>query len=510
MTPPGAHGDANSQVGEIVGGLAIIRDITERKKAERALADLSIRDPLTDLYNRRHFNKRIKQEVSRSARTQDGFAILLCDLDNFKAINDSRSHQFGDRVLQSVARAIQQTTRDADLVFRWGGDEFVVVLLVDDRPGILHVADRIRKAVATAGAAMGFDLGVSIGIALYPEHGSDTEGLIWLADRALYIAKRRSDRVHIGEEECELNAEIVNTVFQPIIDIASGQTLGYEALSRCAREQSTIHELFDKFRAIGKLTELKEICFRNQLNVVREAELAQVFINVDFELLESLETIENPPACEVILEISEKEALHDMEAHLAITNRWREEGYGFAIDDFGAGFISLPFLAKLTPEYIKLDRLTIRQAVTSEKFREFLNFLVQGLRNYAGQGIIAEGIELDEELEVVRSMGVSLAQGFLLDRPNPLPSSSRRKSETSQRRRTSRSRKATEGRSGLAVRPSRQSLSPGERGRRTIRRRPCGEDVRSRTARRPPPHPPQAPEPPRAGTLPSRTPPHPK
>jgi diguanylate cyclase (GGDEF)-like protein len=247
LTPPGAHGDANSQVGEIVGGLAIIRDITERKKAERALADLSIRDPLTDLYNRRHFNKRIKQEVSRSARTQDGFAILLCDLDNCKAINDSRSHQFGDRVLQSVARAIQQATRDADLVFRWGGDEFVVVLLVDDRPGILHVADRIRKAVATAGAAMGFDPGVSIGIALYPEHGSDTEGLIRLADRALYIAKRRSDRVHIGEEEYELNAEIVNTVFQPIIDIASGQTLGYEALSRCAREQSTIHELFDKF-----------------------------------------------------------------------------------------------------------------------------------------------------------------------------------------------------------------------------------------------------------------------
>lgn len=137
-------------------------------------------------------------------------------------------------------------------------------------------------------------------------------------------------------------------------------------------------------------------------------------------------------------------------------------------------------------------------------------FLGAGPQNYAGQGIIAEGIEIDEELEVVRSMGVSLAQGFLLDRPNPLPSSSRRKSETSQRRRTSRSRKATEGRSGLAVRPSRQSLSPGERGRRTIRRRPCGEDVRSRTARRPPPRPPQAPEPPRAGTLPSRTPPHPK
>ena len=434
-----------SEAGDIVGGLAIIRDITERKKAERALADLSIRDPLTDLYNRRHFNKRIKQEVSRSVRTQESFAILLCDLDNFKSVNDRRSHQFGDGVLESVARAIQQATRDADLVFRWGGDEFVVVLLVDDRPGILQVADRIREAVTAVGAAMGFELGVSIGIALYPQHGSDAEGLIRLADRALYIAKRRGDRVHIGEEEYELDTDIVHTVFQPIINIDSGQILGYEALSRCANGQSSIYELFDKFGAIGKLTELKEICFRKQLDVVREAKLTRAFINVDFDLLESLETIKKPENIEIILEISEKEALHDMEAHLAITNRWREEGYRFAIDDFGAGFISLPFLAKLMPEYIKLDRLTIRLAVSSDKFREFLNFLVRGLRNYAKKGIVAEGIELDEELEVVKNMGVHLAQGFLLGRPDRMDARSASESGDSGDRRPRTRRQKTKG-----------------------------------------------------------------
>ena len=332
-------------------------------------------------------------------------------------------------------------------MFRWGGDEFVVVLLVDDRPGILQVADRIREAVTAVGAAMGFELGVSIGIALYPQHGSDTEGLIRLADRALYIAKRRGDRVHIGEEEYELDNDIVRTVFQPIVNIDSGQILGYEALSRCANDQSSIRELFDKFGAIGKLTELKEICFRKQLDVVRDAKLTRAFINVDFDLLESLDTINKPEGIEIILEISEKEALHDMEAHLAITNRWLEEGYRFAIDDFGAGFISLPFLAKLMPEYIKLDGLTIRQAVSSDKFREFLNFLVQGLRNYARRGLIAEGIELDEELEVVKNMGVHLAQGYLIGRPDRMDDLSGSKSADARNRRPRTSRRRSKGRS---------------------------------------------------------------
>jgi EAL domain-containing protein (putative c-di-GMP-specific phosphodiesterase class I) len=122
----------------------------------------------------------------------------------------------------------------------------------------------------------------------------------------------------------------------------------------------------------------------------------------------------------VILEISELEALHDIENRLAVTKRWREAGYKFAIDDFGAGFISLPFIARLVPDFIKMDRSTILQAVASEKFRTFLRDLILALRNYVMAGIIAEGIETEKELSVVKTVGIHLVQGFLFGKPGEL------------------------------------------------------------------------------------------
>jgi EAL domain-containing protein (putative c-di-GMP-specific phosphodiesterase class I) len=145
-----------------------------------------------------------------------------------------------------------------------------------------------------------------------------------------------------------------------------------------------------------------------------------VFINVDFRLLEHIGRRKKPDRVEVILEISEKEALIDIEHHLAVTQEWRADGFKFAFDDFGVGFISLPFLADLEPEYIKLDRLTILQAVGSDEFREFLNHVVLGLRQYARQGIVAKGIETEKELAVAKQIGIHLVQGYLFGEPGPI------------------------------------------------------------------------------------------
>ena len=181
-----------------------------------------------------------------------------------------------------------------------------------------------------------------------------------------------------------------------------------------------IQELFRKYRSIGKLLELKELCFRKQIEAAEAHGLDRAFVNVDFQLLEYLGRRRKPADVEVILEISEKEALNDIERHLAVTQEWKAEGFKFAFDDFGVGFISLPFLADLEPDYIKLDRLTILQAVASEEFRDFLNHVVQGLRHYAPQGIVAEGIESDEELAVTEQMGIHLVQGYLFGKPGPI------------------------------------------------------------------------------------------
>ena len=409
-----------NEMGDRVGGVAFFRNITERKLVEQALQDLSIRDPLTNLYNRRYFNKRIEEEISRATRQQSRFALFLCDLDNFKKVNDTRSHQFGDEILKAAGQAIQDATRDIDFVFRWGGDEFVVILLVDDRQGIIDAGERIRERIIELGKLKRFPLDLSIGVASFPEHGADSNQLIRLADRALYIAKKRGDKIHIGEEEYELDDGVIDVVFQPIVDTVSGQVIGLEALSRPSNETVSIQDFFQKYHSIGKLLELKEICFRKQMEAAEANKLDRVFINVDFSLLEYLGRRRKPSGVEVILEISEKEALDDIEHHLAVTQQWKAEGFKFAFDDFGVGFISLPFLADLEPDYIKLDRLTILQAVASDEFREFLNHVVRGLRHYARRGIIAEGIELETELAVAKQIGIHLIQGYLFGEPGPI------------------------------------------------------------------------------------------
>ncbi|MGH7274936.1 MAG: diguanylate cyclase, partial [Nitrospiria bacterium] len=320
-----------------------------RKRAEAELEKQAIRDSLTELYTRRYFNYRMKEEIARADRNGHSLAILVCDLDRFKAINDTRGHHAGDEVLKAVAKDIQESTRGTDLVFRWGGDEIVVVLYDTTREGVLIAGERIRKGIRTISEQAQLDLDLSIGVAIYPEHGGSVDDLIRLADRALYIAKKGGDKIHIGEEEYQLDEHSIKVVFQPVVDIRSDEILGYEALSRDPQGRLSILELFKRYQAIGQLNELKCICFRKQLKAACDLGLKRVFINVDFNVLSQLEAVPKPPGMEVILEISEVEAQHELETHLMIARKWRGLGYKFAIDDFGAGFISLPFIAQLIP-----------------------------------------------------------------------------------------------------------------------------------------------------------------
>lgn len=394
----------------------------ERKRAEESLAQQSIRDTLTNLYNRRHFSERLAQEIARAKRTPERFAVLLCDLDRFKNVNDTHGHHIGDRVLEAVAESIKHSTRGSDLVFRWGGDEIVLILSRVTPSGITIAAERIRQGVRRVGEQMNVDFDISIGVALYPDHGDNEEELIRLADRALYIAKKGGYKVYIGAEEYHVDEHSIRLVYQPVVDVLTQQTLGYEALCRDPQGRLSVPELFRKYHAIGQLSELKRICFLSQLKTAHEANIPRVFINIDFELLGLIGPVPKPPGMDVILEISELEALDDLERRLSTAVEWRTHGYKFAIDDFGAGFISLPFIARLVPEYLKIDRSTVLQAVASPTFESFLKSLLGALQNYVKEGIIAEGIELDKELQVVKQLGIFKVQGYLLGRPDELKS----------------------------------------------------------------------------------------
>jgi len=380
----------------------------------------AIRDNLTDLYNRRYFKDRLDQEVIRAGQNKYLMAILICDIDHFKSINDSWGHQVGDEMLKGVAQVIKEATRGMDLVARWGGDEIVVALANTTREGVSIATERIRKGVRRVGEKALIDLDLSMGVALFPEHGTHSDDLLRLADRALHISKKSGEKIHVGEEEYHIDEKSVKLVFQPVIDVRSNHVFGYEALGRDPQGKLNILELFKRYQAIGKLEDLKSLCFKMALNAAREAGLQKLFINVDFNILRNMKEISKPQDMEVILEISEKEVLDDVENQLKIAQRWRNKGFKFAIDDFGAGFISLPFIAQLVPEYIKIDRSTILQSVSSIQFREFLKDLIQAMSNYSTEGIIAEGIETEQELQVVKELGLDLVQGFLLGRPHEL------------------------------------------------------------------------------------------
>ncbi len=390
------------------------------KRVKRLFEIQAMRDSLTGLYNRYYFEERIKEELLRADRSREALAILLCDVDNFKTINDNQGHQVGDDVLRKVSEGIKEATRGIDLVCRWGGDEIVVVLSNITREGIMIAADRVRKRITHIGERNYMPLDISIGVALYPEHGSNTDELIRMADRALYIAKKGGDKIHVGEEEYRLDQDAIKIVFQPILDTRSQQILGYEALSRDPQGKLAILDLFKRYQAVGQLKELKKLCFNLQLKKAEELGLQKVFINVDFDVLKDMKTIPTLRGTEVILEISESEALHDVERFLEIATKWRAQRYKFAIDDFGAGFISLPFIAKLIPDYIKMDRSTIVQAVSSEQFGKFLKDLILAFKNYSKEGIIAEGIETEKELRIAKETGNYLVQGMLLGEPKEL------------------------------------------------------------------------------------------
>lgn len=399
--------------------------ITTRRILSRMRATLeyqAIRDNLTDLYDRRYFNERLEEEITRAGQYNYLLAILLCDIDDFKKINNTHGHHVGDEVLRSVAQSIRESTRGADLVARWGGDEIVIALSNSTRDGVLIATDRIRRNMQKIGEKNRLLLDLSIGVALYPEHSSASEGLIHNAERALYIAKKGGHKIQIGEEEYRIDKNAMKIVFQPIVDTRSNFIFAYEALGRDPQGRLGIIELFKRYQIIGKLNELKCLGFVLELEKAKEAGLRKLFVNVDFEMLRTLEHVSKPEGIDIILEISEKEVLDNVENRLRIAQRWRAKGFKFAIDDFGAGFISLPFIAQLIPDYIKIDRSTVLQSVSSPQFREFLKDMILAMRNYSAEGIIAEGIETEQELSIVREIGLDLVQGFLLGRPHELVS----------------------------------------------------------------------------------------
>ncbi len=426
--------------GALRGYAVVFHDISARRAAEQALATMASTDPLTDLPNRREFEHRMASVGERR------FSLLAIDLDHLKALNDGYGHETGDEALRVTARVLRMGLREVDVVARVGGDEFAALLPDLSEAEALAAAERLRLAMHGVVVQRG-QARISIGVA-GGEGGADP-ALVWAAaDGALYAAKAA------GRDRCQVPAAgdgggrrpgvpgwgsvldgLVTgggmlSVFQPVIDLGSGRTAGYEALGRPAAggPDADVEPLFAAAARLGYGRDLDWVCRRAAL---REARClppgATLFVNVGVSsLLDPVHDVDQMlllvawagrSPSDVVLEITEREVVLDPDRLGTVLAAYRREGFRFAVDDVGEGHSTLEMLAAAVPEFLKISgRITRVAAEVGPRSA------IRAIVAFAGESharVVAEGIETAADLRRMIELGVELGQGFGLQRPAP-------------------------------------------------------------------------------------------
>ncbi|WP_333876193.1 sensor domain-containing protein [Methylobacter sp.] len=438
------------------GYVIALRDITERKSAEEAIKQLAFYDLLTKLPNRRLLQERLKHSINMERREGKQLALLMLDLDRFKAVNDSLGHQAGDALLQQVAERITGQLRDVDMVARLGGDEFIVLL-----EDIIHPDDaaRVAEKIITdlskpfkLNQSDDVRIGASIGISLYPQHGDSSEILLDHADAALYHAKDRGrgcfayfseELTVIVRERIALEARLRKAIeqhelcvfFQPQVDIASSRIVGAEAL---VRWRDPIEGLIEPVHFISLAEEtglileigewvLREACRQGRLWLDMELPPLTIAVNVssyqfhrsDINALAAKVLAETRfPAKRLELEITESGLMENQDKTTVILNSLHMQGIHLAIDDFGTGYSSLAYLKSFSVDVLKIDKSFIAEIPNNTDDMEIAATIV-AMGHILGFKVLAEGVETTEQLDFLRKAGCDAYQGFIKSRPLP-------------------------------------------------------------------------------------------
>ncbi len=436
--------------------IGIHTDITDRKNAEGQIKQLAFYDSLTQLPNRRLLEERLKHGINVERRDGRQLALLMLDLDRFKAVNDSLGHLAGDELLQQVAARITARLRDVDVVARLGGDEFIILLEDIARP---KDAARVAKEIITdldkpfcliQNATV--RIGASIGIALYPRHGANPEQLMDHADAALYQAKAagRGCFAYFSEDltlaareriatEMRLRRAIeqaeLRVFYQPQVDINSDRIVGAEAL---VRWQDPVEGLVPPSRFIaiaeesGLIVEiggwvLRETCRQGRQWLDQGLPALTLAVNVSAHQFKRsdicalvarvLNETGFPPE-HLELEITESGLMANQENATAILNNLRALGVRLAIDDFGTGYSSLGYLKNFPVDVLKIDKSFIDDIPFRQDDMEIAATIV-AMGHILGFKVLAEGVETPEQLAFLQSKGCDSYQGYIKSKPLP-------------------------------------------------------------------------------------------
>jgi diguanylate cyclase (GGDEF)-like protein/PAS domain S-box-containing protein len=435
------------------GWVTTHQDVTEQTRAEREVLHLAHYDALTGLTSRGLFQTYVDRAVVRLRQHGDRFNILLLDLDHFKSVNDSLGHIAGDRLLRQVAARLRSCVHQDDVVARLGGDEFAVLQAVngDSRDCATALADRLLAIIGEPYDLEGRRAIVetSIGIVLAPEHGEQAEQLIKSADLALYQAKaegRNAWRLFEGEmaeqarARYELELDLRNAIgrrefelhYQPLVDTATGQVIGLEALIRwnhpvygkiLPREFIPIAESTALIVSIGEWI-LQQACadataWPSEIKIAVNLSPAQ-FVKgniVDTVARALAQTGLAPERLE--LEITESVLLRDDEPNVSKLHQLKALGVSIVLDDFGTGYSSLSYLRIFPFDKIKIDRSFVGEIITRSDCAAIVTAII-GLARCLDMVTTAEGVEKMEQLELLRIAGCGQVQGYLFGVPVPL------------------------------------------------------------------------------------------
>ncbi len=433
------------------GWVATFEDITERQRAEERLAHMARHDALTGLPNRVSYREQMGRALTQ-VRREGGLAVLCLGLDHFKTVNDALGHPVGDALLQAVAGRLLEITREADTVVRLGGDEFAVIQSAATQPTEAKVlAERLVASLAAPFDVLGHQvaIGASVGIAVTTDGEVTPDGLLKCADLAMVRAKldgRGTYRFFEEEMDARMQARRLleidlrqaviegqfDVYYQPLVNSADGAVSGFEALLRWphpTRGMVSPGEFVPLAEELGLISTIGLwVLDRACADAVAWPDGVKVAVNLSalqFRnrnlarcIAAALER-SGLPSQRLELEITESLLLQDSETTLAILHEIRALGVRISMDDFGTGYSSLSYLRLFPFDKIKIDQSFIRSLDASGEGMAIIRAVV-GLGRALGMRVVAEGVETQEQFDLLRREGCDQIQGYLISRPKPV------------------------------------------------------------------------------------------